>query len=351
MNQKIDNTASAWLSPVQLWSLKRFRHGFATLICAVIVIADPAAAWQAIVFSLNSLLLISPVMLAGLLLTASMLASNSIQLLSASFQGRELSMIVWASLIGAVTPVCGATVLPLVAGLLIARVPLAPIMAFWLASPVTDPAMLSLTAATLGWPLAIGKTLAACGAGLSGGIVTWLFTRSGGLTEPLRQSGYVQEMSQGACHAELPLLWRFWQEAARRKIFSGNMISSAKLMIVWLGLAFVAEYYMQSYLPMDWLQSWFGKDAAYAVPLAALIGAPIYLDGLCCFAIGTQPDGRRYAAGCGAQLSGRRRYCQCLGCVTCICVSAWPGVHALSDPGSVCSNAGRTGRWIFLIIA
>ena len=50
-------------------------------------------------------------------------------------------------------------------------VPLAPVMAFWLSSPLIDPPALLITAGALGWDYAIAKTLAAVGVGLAGGFV------------------------------------------------------------------------------------------------------------------------------------------------------------------------------------
>ncbi len=49
-------------------------------------------------------------------------------------------------------------------------------MAFWLASPVTDPAMLALTAGALGLGFAAAKTLAAMIASLS---ATWPSVKCG----------------------------------------------------------------------------------------------------------------------------------------------------------------------------
>jgi uncharacterized membrane protein YraQ (UPF0718 family) len=217
--------------------------------------------------------------LAGLLLTASMMASNAMKLILKSFEGRMVSMIVLSSLIGAITPVCGATVLPLIAGLLMARVPLAPIMAFWLSSPITDPAMLLLTAATLGWPFALAKTLGAVLAGLLGGIITLKLSHSDFISDPMKPT---YKRAQGlACSSlnEQPVLACFWQEPARVKQFTSTLISTGKLMLVWLSLAFIAEFYLIQYLPLDWLPQVFGKENFWAIPLAALIGAPIYLDG------------------------------------------------------------------------
>jgi len=53
--------------------------------------------------------------------------------------------------------------------LLASGVPLAPVMAFWLASPLMDPEMFILLSATLGLPFTIAKTVAAVAMGVFGG--------------------------------------------------------------------------------------------------------------------------------------------------------------------------------------
>ena len=50
-------------------------------------------------------------------------------------------------------------------------------------------------------------------------------------------------------------------------------------MLCWLTVAFVAEYFLHGILPPDLLGRFVGSDNVYAVPLAALVGAPVYLDG------------------------------------------------------------------------
>ena len=125
----------------------------------------PEHAKDTTLFVFWSLIEISPIVIPGILLSAWIIASGADSRISGAFEGRTLQSVLTAALIGSITPVCGVTVLPLMAGLLTAGVPLAPIMAFWLSSPVTDPAMLATTIATLGLPFALGKTLAAFGSG------------------------------------------------------------------------------------------------------------------------------------------------------------------------------------------
>lgn len=252
----------------------------AALAIAAAVIADPAEFVRALKFASYSLLLVSPVMLLGLVLTAAITASGSMAIIAAAFRGNEMLMLVMASLIGALTPVCGVTVLPLVAGLLAGGVPFAPIMAFWLSSPVTDPGMLAVTAGTLGVPFAVAKTVAAFGAGIFGGVLTLMLTRAGSIAEPARL-GMAEKLSGSGCgcSATASLLWAFWQEDERRRVFWNTCFANGRLMVAWLLFAFIAEHYLRLLVPAELPATYLGADSAFGVPLAALVGAPIYLDG------------------------------------------------------------------------
>ncbi len=236
----------------------------------------------AILFALSNLWQMAPIALAGLLVTAVLTATGSIGLLVATFDARELLAIVMVSLIGAVLPVCGITLLPLVAGLLGAGMPLAPVMAFLLSSAVTDPEMFAVTAATLGLPFAVGKTVAAFGIGLLGGGATWTLVRIGWFERPMRQSPMLQSLfPESACcgPTETDVRWRFWHDPERLAVFRKTCWSMAKLVVLFLSAAFVAEYFLKLYLPEDALTGVVGHDNPLAVPIAALVGAPLYLDG------------------------------------------------------------------------
>ena len=251
------------------------------LLGALVLVMFPYTAVDAARFALHNLLLMLPIMLFAGGLTAAITASGATALIAAVFQGRELHMIFWAAFVGALTPVCGVSVLPLVAGLLAAGVPLAPIMAFWLSSPITDPAMLTITVATLGLPFAIGKTAAAFLIGIFGGISILIMVRSGYLQSPTKSSASLQHISNRSCDSSdcATINWRFWQERGRRQIFRDVVTNTLRLMLIWLSVAFVAEYFLKLYLPDTFLLPYVGRDSVWAVPLAATIGTPIYLDG------------------------------------------------------------------------
>ena len=74
-------------------------------------------------------------------------------------------------------------------------------------------------------------------------------------------------------------MWRFWREAERRAVFREVSLDTLRLMLIWLSVAFVAEYFLKLYLPEAWIVSLVGRESDWAVPLAATVGTPIYLDG------------------------------------------------------------------------
>ena len=136
---------------------------YVLLGAAAIVLAalHPVRAWETAVFVAAGFLSVAPLVAIGIALAAWTMASGASDHVASIFQGRTVQTVTAATVVGAFVPVCGVTVLPLMAGLLSAGVPLAPVMAFWLASPITGPELLSVTAATLGWEFAVGKALAA----------------------------------------------------------------------------------------------------------------------------------------------------------------------------------------------
>lgn len=225
------------------------------------------------------LLSVAPIVIPGIALAAWIIASGAGGRIAGAFEGRMFPAVLAASLIGAITPVCGVTVLPMMVGLLAAGVPLAPIMAFWLASPITDPAMLATTAATLGWEFAVGKTLGAFGIGVLGGAVTAVFSSRPWAYAALRGKGLVSKLIEQRCGDDLPLEPRVWKSARHRGLFLSQFGATTRLILICLMPAYAAEYALNAALTPGSLAAYVGEDRWWAIPLAVLVGAPAYIDG------------------------------------------------------------------------
>lgn len=257
----------------------RHVYGLVAAALAALVFWKPGAFAEIAAYVFWSMLHVSPIVIPGMALAAWLVASGASDRISVLFEGRAVRAVMVASLFGALLPVCGITVLPLMTGLLAAGVPLAPVMAFWLASPITGPELISVTAATLGWKFALGKTLAALGLGLLGGCVTGVFFRRSWVRSPLRSNRLVNALTTGCCGGDGGFNFRIWNDAARRTRFWLEFRSIARLMVIVLAPAFAAEYLLNAWLKPDALEPFVGSDSALAVPLAVIIGGPAYIDG------------------------------------------------------------------------
>lgn len=225
-----------------------------------------------------------PVILFAVVLTGYLRASGADKLLANAFVGKVGRMLVWAAVFGSITPLCGIEVLPIVSGLLAAGVPLAPVMAFWLSSPVTDPAMLTITAGTIGLQFAIGKTLSAFLIGISGGLVTLSLQASGTLSSPLKQGhrSVLDEIPANTCAdraAVKSTRWMVWKDPDLRAVFVSEAKSVGVLMLTWLTVAFVLESLLTKYLPAELITGLTGIENDWAILTAVAVGIPLYIDG------------------------------------------------------------------------
>jgi uncharacterized membrane protein YraQ (UPF0718 family) len=250
--------------------------GLAAAAAAALV---PIGAAETARFVAASLWSVSPLVVPGIVVSAWVSASGGTAGIARAFEGRLAWTVLAASAVGAVTPVCGITVLPLMAGLLASGVPLAPVLAFWLSSPVTDPAMFATTAATLGWTFAIAKTLAALGLGLLGGAATAGAGVRSWIGPALRSSRLVAGLGARNACAPQSFDGAVWATTGGRARMVRELWWMSRLVVICLVPAFAAEHLLHQLLGPEALAAAVGTDAWWAVPLAVFVGAPAYLDG------------------------------------------------------------------------
>lgn len=246
------------------------------LILLVLAVFDRSAVVPTIEETLEHFTETLPFILFAVAAIAVMKASGSERLLDGAFQGRETRMIVLGALVGGLSPFCSCQVIPFIAALLAAGAPLSAVMAFWLSSPLMDPAMFAITAGGLGFDFALAKTGAAVALGLAGGLTVKLLAQSAVFADPLKSNS----ISGGCCGAKkLTLNWRFWSEAPRRKVFGDAALSNLVFLGKWLALAYLLQALLIRYVPAELIAGVIGGDGIGPVLLAAVVGAPAYLNG------------------------------------------------------------------------
>lgn len=115
--------------------------------------------------------------------------SGAAKHINKAFKSRPFISIILATAVGAFSPFCSCGVIPIVASLLLGGVPLAPVMSFWIASPSMDPEMFFLSAATLGWELAVWRLASTFLLSLSAGFITHYLWKKGWLGDTFIKIG------------------------------------------------------------------------------------------------------------------------------------------------------------------
>lgn len=248
-------------------------------------LADGRQAAETVTFLGESWLWILPFVIGSSLLAAAIAATAIDRPLAAVLSRRPVVAVVLAGGLGALSPFCSVSVVPVVAGLLAAGVPLAPVMAFWVGSPLIDPEMFVLTAGIIGLDFAVLRTITAVLSGLAAGFLTLAMIRLPWVASPLRANlpfdklGTIYDTCSSSCDGERPVMLAFWRDPARRAPFWNQSRAIGLFMAKWLSLAFIIQSLLLAWVPGDDAARLLGGGQWWTVPLAALIGVPTYLNG------------------------------------------------------------------------
>jgi len=168
--------------------------------------------------------------------------------------------------LGAVTPFCSCSSVPLFIGFVEAGIPLGVTFSFLIASPMINEVAAVILVGILGWKLAVLYV----GAGL---LVAWF----GGLAmQAFRPERWVEEyvwkIQMGK--AELPAPDRSLIGRHRYALAEVKEIVGRIWKWVLLGIAVGALFH--GLVPEAWVSEHLGGDAWYTVPAAVVLGIPLY---------------------------------------------------------------------------
>ncbi|MGC4939231.1 permease [Kribbella sp. DT2] len=208
--------------------------------------------------------------------------------------------VIGAVALGAATPFCSCGTTAVVLGALASHVPWAPVVAFMVASPLTSPEELVLSTGLFGAPFALTFFIAAIVLGLVAGLATFAIERTGWLEGQARMatpvtsctpapSGQAAAMTAscdsgtGTSPGSVAVLAPAGSRAglvARLKIgeLAREILTTGRrLALFFFGFATLG-YLLIEAVPTRWLTDYLGGDSFFAVPLAALLGIPVYLN-------------------------------------------------------------------------
>jgi uncharacterized membrane protein YraQ (UPF0718 family) len=184
---------------------------------------------------------------------------------------RESAGHVLAGMLGVVTPFCSCSAVPLFMGFLTAGVPLGVTFSFLVTAPMVNEVALVLLFGLFGWKVAILYMATGLFVALTTGIII------GRLGMEKHLEDWVLELT-----ADKPAIAQLQAEEERmsweERIQFGIDAVKDIVLKVWpyvaVGIAVGAG--IHGYVPENFLAGIMGKEAWWAVPVAVLIGVPMY---------------------------------------------------------------------------
>ncbi|MGB7788989.1 permease [Methanoregula sp.] len=171
---------------------------------------------------------------------------------------------VLAALLGIPTPFCSCSAVPLFIGFVESGVPLGITFSFLIASPLINEVAAAMLLAMFGWQIALIYILS----GLVIAIVAGIIIGRLHLESEVEEFVWKCRMHD---QADKPMTWR---ERIDFGISESKSITLTVLPYIVIGIAIGAI--IHGYAPADFLVSFAGPGNPFAVPIAVLIGIPLY---------------------------------------------------------------------------
>jgi len=230
---------------------------------------------------------IFPYFIAGVLLAGYIRTYKFALRLQATLRRYGVMSVVLASFIGIISPLCACGTLTTAISLLFAGIPLAPVMAILVTSPLMSPSTYLLTLNDLGPEWTVIRALAAFSMGIFAGLVTHFLKKFGFETKQVFIEGaivrgdfhdedYPDERLRCGCKQ------KFGNRVALR---TGNKFiiflakSSEMLWLVgkYILVGVILGAVVERYMPGDWIYRFFGRKDPLNILWVTLGSVPMFL--------------------------------------------------------------------------
>ena len=168
--------------------------------------------------------------------------------------------------LGAVTPFCSCSSVPLFIGFVEAGIPLGVTFSFLIASPMINEVAAVILVGILGWKLAALYVLAGLVVAWVGGVIMQRFRPERWVED------YVWQIRMG--DADLPAPDTSF--VGRHRYALGEVREIVGRIWKWVLIGIGTGALFHGFVPAGWVSAHLGGDSWYTVPAAVLLGIPLY---------------------------------------------------------------------------
>ncbi len=190
-----------------------------------------------------------------------------------------------ATAVGTLSPLCSCGILPVVIPMALSGVPLPPLIALLVTSPVMDPASFALTWGGVGQALAWWKLGGAVFLGLTAGFGTLALERAGVLAGDLLRmrpvftpEGELAPAYEIACANGFRIrTMTVVPRESRFRFFLDRFRDVGAFVGLWVGLAILLEAAIRVLVPVNWLAWLVGQTGPAGIAAATAVALPLPL--------------------------------------------------------------------------
>lgn len=184
----------------------------------------------------------------------------------ARWMGKKgISANFFAALFGAVTPFCSCSSIPLFLGFLEAGIPLGVTFSFLITSPLINEYLIVLMMGLFGWKIALAYFVSGMSIGIFSGVVLGRMKLESNLVADLIATR--ESVAKEVVHKYFLHRVRFgWGEA----------VSVTKKVGLWVLVGVGVGAGIHNLIPQETIQAAISKAGIFSVPIATLIGVPLY---------------------------------------------------------------------------
>ena len=251
------------------------------------------------VFLAVELSLLFIVISAGVSLIRQKVPDHKIQQMMGARKGKGYLL---AALLGAVTPFCSCSTIPMLRGLLSAKAGFGPTLTFLFVSPLLNPIIVGLMWVTFGWKVTLLYAIIAAGVSVLASIIldSLGFERhiiaskssSANCCAPAKASAKtlpgttytpikVSCCSPAAKAIEKPVVNCCSTKAVVSinpiKLATKDALQQFKDVLPYLLLGVLIGSFIYGFIPSEWIAAHAGADNPFAIPLSAVVGIPLYI--------------------------------------------------------------------------
>jgi hypothetical protein len=170
------------------------------------------------------------------------------------------------ALLGTITPFCSCSSIPLFIGFTSAGLPIGVTFSFLISSPLVDLASVILLASIFNWKIAIAYVLTGLVLAVTGGTIISL----------LKLERYVEPFVYGThlADVDLPEMTTRDRLAFAREAVADIVKRVWPYVLAGVGIGAL----IHGWIPAEWVAAVLGKENAFSVVIATLVGVPMYAD-------------------------------------------------------------------------